>query len=270
MSQRRYAADHFTSSRWVASCELRRATCNPRRMPALDPLPGGQPAFCEPQSASCRPSARCTSQIAARRIDARHVRMVSTELLGLAANPRAAIREPQSASCGPVASRSSQIAARSIEARHVLRHDCSSQSTARSSQTVAQAVLFLRSQRAPRSSQGADFCAGSTDAPIFLLFPSSHVRSRHGAARNNSCRESMADPILLSQNCRPHSRRSQHFGQEVKAEVNSGSHSCSWLVARCRSLSRRGYLHEDRLHTCVGAGCMKCPRSGVVSGGLHI
>ena len=148
-------------------------------MPALDPLPGGQPAFCEPQSASCRPSARCTSQIAARRIDARHVRMVSTELLGLAANPRAAIREPQSASCGPVASRSSQIAARSIEARHVLRHDCSSQSTARSSQTVAQAVLFLRSQRAPRSSQGADFCAGSTDAPIFLLFPSSHVRSRH-------------------------------------------------------------------------------------------
>ena len=142
-------------------------------MGGLDPLPGGRPAFCERQSASCRPSARCTSQIAARRIDARHVRMVSTELLGLAANPRAAIREPQSASCGPVASRSSQIAARSIEARHVLRHDCSSQSTARSSQTVAQAVLFLRSQRAPRSSQGADFCAGSTDAPIFLLFPSS-------------------------------------------------------------------------------------------------
>ena len=215
MSQRRYAANHFASSRWVASCELRRATCNPRRMPALDPLPGGQPAFCEPQSASCRPSARCTSQIAARRIDARHVRMVSTELLGLAANPRAAIREPQSASCGPVASRSSQIAARSIEARHVLRHDCSSQSTARSSQTVAQAVPFLRSQRAPRSSQGADFCAGSRDAPIFLLFPP------------------LAD-------CRLHSRRSQHFGQEVKAEVNSGSHSRSSQVARCRSLSRRG------------------------------
>ena len=168
MSQRRYAADHFTSCRWVASCELRRATCNPRRMPALDPLPGGQPAFCEPQSASCRPSARCTSQIAARRIDARHVRMVSTELLGLAANPRAAIREPQSASCGPVASRSSQIAARSIEARHVLRHDCSSHGTARSSQNVAQAVLFLRSQRAPRR-QGANFRAGSTGAPLPVL-----------------------------------------------------------------------------------------------------
>ena len=160
MSQRRYAANHFPSCRWVASCELRRATCNPGRMPALDPLPGGQPAFCEPQSASCRPSARCTSQIAARRIDARHVRMVSTELLGLAANPRAAIREPQSASCGPVASRSSQIAARSIEARHVLRHDCSSQSTARSSQTVAQAVrssdrsVHLAARKAQTSAQG--------------------------------------------------------------------------------------------------------------------
>ena len=67
-------------------------------MGGLDPLHGGQPAFCEPQSASCRPSARCTSQIAARRIDARHVRMVSTELLGLAANPRAASRKPQAAS----------------------------------------------------------------------------------------------------------------------------------------------------------------------------
>ena len=187
MSQRRYAANHFTSSRWVASCELRRATCNPRRMPALDPLPGGQPAFCEPQSASCRPSARCTSQIAARRIDARHVRMVSTELLGLAANPRAAIREPQSASCGPVASRSSQIAARSIEARHVLRHDCSSHGTARSSQTVAQAVLFLRSQRAPRSSQGADFCAGG---PRLTLFSSRRIADRTVADRSTLVRRS--------------------------------------------------------------------------------
>ena len=154
---------------------------------ALDPLPGGQPAFCEPQSASCRPSARCTSQIAARRIDARHVRMVSTELLGLAANPRAAIREPQSASCGPVASRSSQIAARSIEARHVLRHDCSSQSTARSSQTVAQAVPFLRSQRAPRSSQGADFCAGG---PRLTLFSSRRIADRTVADRSTLARRS--------------------------------------------------------------------------------
>ena len=168
---------------------LRAATCNLQsgRMPALDPLPGGQPAFCEPQSASCRPSARCTSQIAARRIDARHVRMVSTELLGLAANPRAAIREPQSASCGPVASRSSQIAARSIEARHVLRHDCSSQSTARSSQTVAQAVLFLRSQRAPRSSQGADFCAGG---PRLTLFSSRRIADRTVADRSTLVRRS--------------------------------------------------------------------------------
>ena len=166
-----------------ASCDVQLAIRG--RMPALDPLPGGQPAFCEPQSASCRPSARCTSQIAARRIDARHVRMVSTELLGLAANPRAAIREPQSASCGPVASRSSQIAARSIEARHVLRHDCSSQSTARSSQTVAQAVPFLRSQRAPRSSQGADFCAGG---PRLTLFSSRRIADRTVADRSTLVR----------------------------------------------------------------------------------
>ena len=141
MSQRRYAANHFTSSRWVASCELRRATCNPRRMPALDPLPGGQPAFCEPHSASCRPSARCTSQIAAR----------------------------------------------SIEARHVLRHDCSSHGTARSSQTVAQAVLILRSQRAPRSSQGADFCAGG---PRLILFSSRRIADRTVADRSTLARRS--------------------------------------------------------------------------------
>ena len=161
MSQRRYAANHLIrpSGSHPASCDAQLAI-RVEYIYALDPLPGGQPAFCEPQSASCRPSARCTSQIAARRIDARHVRMVSTELLGLAANPRAAIREPQSASCGPVASRSSQIAARSIEARHVLRHDCSSQSTARSSQTVAQAVrssdrsVHLAARKAQTSAQG--------------------------------------------------------------------------------------------------------------------
>ena len=244
MSQRRYAADHFTSCRWVASCELRRATCNPRRMPALDPLPGGQPAFCEPQSASCRPSARCTSQIAARRIDARHVRMVSTELLGLAANPRAAIREPQSASCGPVASRSSQIAARSIEARHVLRHDCSSQSTARSSQTVAQAVLIFRSQRAPRSSQGADFCAGG---PRLTLFSSRRIADRTVA-------QSQIAALWPGGQGRGQLwfALSQFAGRKVQEFEQEG-------------LSSRGQI------ACLqGAGCMKCPRSGVVSGGLHI
>ena len=217
MSHRRYAAHRLTSRLWVEPCKLRRAK---------PPLPGCQPAFCEPQSASCRPSARCTSQIAARRIDARHVRMVSTELLGLAANPRAAIREPQSASCGPVASRSSQIAARSIEARHVLRHDCSSQSTARSSQTVAQAVPFLQSQRAPRSSQGADFCAGSRDAPIFL-----------------------------SQNCRVHSRRSQHFGQEVKADpilLSQNRRPHSRRVADRSTLARRSRQRSTLARTLAG------------------
>ena len=100
--------------------------------------------------------ADCTSHVARRIIVPRAMDWA----VALHANLRAAIREPQSASCGPVASRSSQIAARSIEARHVLRHDCSSQSTARSSQTVAQAVrssdrsVHLAARKAQTSAQG--------------------------------------------------------------------------------------------------------------------
>ena len=226
MSQRRYAADHLTSCRWVASCELRRASCNPRRMPALDPLPGGRPAFCEPQSASCRPSARCTSQIAARRIDARQCahgvdRAAWSGCKPASRNPRAAIRELW-------ASRKPQLA------------DCSSQHR-------GQACAEARLQLAEHRSQLADRGAGSPVPPIAAC-TSQLARCRLLG------RGSKADPILLSQNRRPHSRRSQHFGQEVKAEVNCGSHSRSSLVARCRSLSRRDYLHEDRLHACKVQG----------------
>ena len=124
----------------------------------------------------------------------------------------------------------SQIAARSIEARHVLRHDCSSQSTARSSQTVAQAVPFLRSQRAPRSSQGADFCAGG---PRLTLFSSRRIADRTVADRSTLARRSRQRSTLA---------RTLAVG------------SSSWLVARCRSLSRRDYLHEDRLHACKVQG----------------
>ena len=127
--------------------------------------------------------ADCTSHVARRIIVPRAMDWA----VALHANLRAAIREPQSASCGPVASRSSQIAARSIEARHVLRHDYSSQSTARSSQTVAQAVLILRSQRAPRSSQGADFCAGG---PRLTLFSSRRIADRTVADRSTLARRS--------------------------------------------------------------------------------
>ena len=250
-----------------ASCDVQLAIRG--RMPALDPLPGGQPAFCEPQSASCRPSARCTSQIAARRIDARHVRMVSTELLGLAANPRAAIREPQSASCGPVASRSSQIAARSIEARHVLRHDCSSQSTARSSQTVAQAVLFLRSQRAPRSSQGADFCAGG---PRLTLFSSRRIADRTVADRSTLARRSRL--TLFS------SRRiaDRTVAQSQIAALWPGGQGRGqlWFALsqfagrKVQEFEQEGLSSRGQIACLQGAGCMKCRRSGVVSGGLHI
>ena len=208
-----------------ASCDAQLAIRG--RMPALDPLPGGQPAFCEPQSASCRPSARCTSQIAARRIDARHAcahgvdRAAWSGCKPASRNPRAAIRELW-------ASRKPQLA------------DCSSQHR-------GQACAEARLQLAEHRSQLADRGAGSPVPPIAAC-------TSQLARRRLLRRGSKADPILLSQNRRPHSRRSQHFGQEVKAEVNCGSHSRSSLVARCRSLSRRDYLHEDRLHACKVQG----------------
>ena len=117
----------------------------------------------------------------------------------------------------------------------------------RSSQHRGQACAEARLQLAEHRSQLADRGAGSPVPPIAAC-------TSQLARRRLLRRESKADPILLSQNRRPHSRRSQHFGQEVKAEVNSGSHSSSSLIARCRRLSRRGYLHEDRLHACIGAG----------------
>ena len=136
-------------------------------------------------------------------------------------NPRAAIRELW-------ASRKPQLA------------DCSSQHR-------GQACAEARLQLAEHRSQLADRGAGSPVPPIAAC-------TSQLARRRLLRRGSKADPILLSQNRRPHSRRSQHFGQEVKAEVNCGSHSRSSLVARCRSLSRRDYLHEDRLHACKVQG----------------
>ena len=116
-----------------------------------------------------------------------------------------------------------------------------------SSQHRGQACAEARLQLAEHRSQLADRGAGSPVPPIAAC-------TSQLARRRLLRRGSKADPILLSQNRRPHSRRSQHFGQEVKAEVNCGSHSRSSLVARCRSLSRRDYLHEDRLHACKVQG----------------
>ena len=89
----------------------------------------------------------------------------------------------------------------------MLRHDCSSHGTARSSQNVAQAVLFLRSQRAPRR-QGANFRAGSTGAPLPVL-----ARPQPALCSSQQIVQGVHGwpYILLSQNCRPHSRRSQHL-----------------------------------------------------------
>ena len=178
-------------------------------------------------------------------------------------------REPQSASCGPVASRSSQIAARSIEARHVLRHDCSSQSTARSSQTVAQAVPFLRSQRAPRSSQGADFCAGG---PRLTLFSSRRIADRTVADRSTLVRRSRL--TLFS------SRRiaDRTVAQSQIAALWPGGQGRGqlWFALsqfagrKVQEFEQEGLSSRGQIACLQGAGCMKCPRSGVVSGGLHI
>ena len=194
-------------------------------MGGLDPLPGGRPAFCERQSASCRPSrkvhvADCSSQNRCQACAHGVDRAAWSGCEPASRNPRTAIRELW-------ASRKPQLADCSSQHRGQACAEARLQLAEHRSQLADRGAgsPFLRSQRAPRSSQGADFCAGGK-----------------------------ADPILLSQNRRPHSRRSQHFGQEVKAEVNCGSHSRSSLVARCRSLSRRDYLHEDRLHACKVQG----------------
>ena len=183
MSQRRYAANHYhrAAGSHPASCDAQLAIVSRRRLHVARRTSH----HCAQGYGQTTVSdvADCTSHVARRIIVPRAMDWA----VALHANLRAAIREPQSASCGPVASRSSQIAARSIEARHVLRHDCSSQSTARSSQTVAQAVPFLRSQRAPRSSQGADFCAGG---PRLTLFSSRRIADRTVADRSTLVRRS--------------------------------------------------------------------------------
>ena len=222
MSQRRYAANHLPSCRWVASCKLRRATCN--RQPS-------QTARRTSHVASLCPGLWTDHRQRRRRLHvARRTSHHCAQGYGLGCrsacesasrNPRAAIRELW-------ASRKPQLA------------DCSSQHR-------GQACAEARLQLAEHRSQLADRGAGSPVPPIAAC-------TSQLARRRLLRRGSKADPILLSQNRRPHSRRSQHFGQEVKAEVNCGSHSRSSLVARCRSLSRRDYLHEDRLHACKVQG----------------
>ena len=157
-------------------------------MPALDPLPGGQPAFCEPQSASCRPSARCTSQIAARRIDARHAcahgvdRAAWSGCKPASRNPRAAIRELW-------ASRKPQLADCSSQHRGQACAEARLQLAEHRSQLADRGAgsPFLRSQRAPRSSQGADFCAGG---PRLTLFSSRRIADRTVADRSTLARRS--------------------------------------------------------------------------------
>ena len=219
MSQRRYAANHLSSCRWVASCKLRRATCN--RQPS-------QTARRTSHVASLCPGLWTDHRQRRRRLHvARRTSHHCAQGYGLGCrsacesasrHPRAAIRELW-------ASRKPQLADCSSQHRGQACAEARLQLAEHRSQLAdrTQAVPFLRSQRAPRSSQGADFCAGGK-----------------------------ADPILLSQNRRPHSRRSQHFGQEVKADpilLSQNRRPHSRTVADRSTLARRSRQRSTVVRT---------------------
>ena len=145
MSQRRYAANHGASCRWVASCKLRRATCN--RQPSQTARRTSHVASLCPglwtdhrqrrrrlHVADCSSQNRC--QACAHGVD----RAAWSGCKPASRNPRAAIRELW-------ASRKPQLA------------DCSSQHR-------GQACAEARLQLAEHRSQLADRGAGSPVPPI--------------------------------------------------------------------------------------------------------
>ena len=224
MSQRRYAANHFTSCRWVASCKLRRATCN--RQPSQTARRTSHVASLCPglwtdhrqrrrrlHVADCSSQNRC--QACAHGVD----RAAWSGCKPASRNPRAAIRELW-------ASRKPQLA------------DCSSQHR-------GQACAEARLQLAEHRSQLADRGAGSPVPPIAAC-------TSQLARRRLLRRGSKADPILLSQNRRPHSRRSQHFGQEVKADpilLSQNRRPHSRTVADRSTLARRSRQRSTVVRT---------------------
>jgi hypothetical protein len=183
MSQRRYAANHLTSCRWVASCKLRRATCN--RQPS-------QTARRTSHVASLCPGLWTDHRQRRRRLHvARRTSHHCAQGYGLGCrsacesasrNPRAAIRELW-------ASRKPQLADCSSQHRGQACAEARLQLAEHRSQLADRGAgsPFLRSQRAPRSSQGADFCAGG---PRLTLFSSRRIADRTVADRSTLARRS--------------------------------------------------------------------------------
>ena len=183
MSQRRYAANHLASSRWVASCKLRRATCN--RQPS-------QTARRTSHVASLCPGLWTDHRQRRRRLHvARRTSHHCAQGYGLGCrsacesasrNPRAAIRELW-------ASRKPQLADCSSQHRGQACAEARLQLAEHRSQLADRGAgsPFLRSQRAPRSSQGADFCAGG---PRLTLFSSRRIADRTVADRSTLARRS--------------------------------------------------------------------------------
>ena len=187
MSQRRYAANHFTSCRWVASCKLRRATCNSqpsqnaRRTSHVASLcPGLWTDHRQRRRrlhvADCSSQNRC--QACAHGVD----RAAWSGCKPASRNPRAAIRELW-------ASRKPQLADCSSQHRGQACAEARLQLAEHRSQLADRGAgsPFLRSQRAPRSSQGADFCAGG---PRLTLFSSRRIADRTVADRSTLARRS--------------------------------------------------------------------------------
>ena len=158
MSQRRYAANHLqrAAGSHPASCDAQLAIVSRRRLHVARRT---SHHCAQGYGLGCRSACESASR-----------------------NPRAAIRELW-------ASRKPQLADCSSQHRGQACAEARLQLAEHRSQLADRGAgsPFLRSQRAPRSSQGADFCAGG---PRLTLFSSRRIADRTVADRSTLARRS--------------------------------------------------------------------------------
>ena len=179
-------------------------------------------------------------------------------------NPRAAIRELW-------ASRKPQLADCSSQHRGQACAEARLQLAEHRSQLADRGAgsPFLRSQRAPRSSQGADFCAGG---PRLTLFSSRRIADRTVADRSTLARRSR----LTLFSSRRIADRTVAQSQIAALWPGGQGRGQMWFALsqfagrKVQEFEQEGLSSRGQIACLQGAGCMKCPRSGVVSGGLHI
>ena len=178
-------------------------------------------------------------------------------------NPRAAIRELW-------ASRKPQLADCSSQHRGQACAEARLQLAEHRSQLADRGAgsPFLRSQRAPRSSQGADFCAGG---PRLTLFSSRRIADRTVADRSTLVRRSRL--ALFSRRIADRTVAQSQIAALWPGGQGRGQlwFALSQFAGRkVQEFEQEGLSSRGPIACLQGAGCMKCPRSGVVSGGLHI